>query len=172
MFPGLPCFVLLSLHTQYVALGKNRNIPLHVSTMLSHSKRRSAELPHRLIRYSCIFVARMSPALNGSSALQHFEHGNTVEIHKGMMFDFYPGLPGLWRQESGTFYPGLVTLSPIYSSYWQYSMSSVRSISVFLKNCSNTTFFFSSSPPLNACVKEIWKKEKLAVYWHVPVLYT
>ena len=89
-----------------------------------------------------------------------FEHGNTVEIHKGIRFDFYPGLPHI------------VTLSPIYSSYWQYSMSSVRSISVFLKNCSNTTFFFSSSPPLNACVKEIWKKEKLAVYWHVPVLYT
>ena len=163
MFPGLPRFVLLSLHTQYVALGKNRNIPLHVSTMLPRSEQHrtsSAELPHRLIRYSCIFVARMSPALNGSSALQHFEHGNMVKIHKGIRFDFYPGLPHI------------VALSPFYSSYWQYSMSRVRSSSVFLKNCSNTTFFFSSSPPLNACVKEIWKKEKLAVYWHVPVLYT
>ena len=26
----------------------------------------------------------MSPALNGSSALQHFEHGNVVEIHNGI----------------------------------------------------------------------------------------
>ena len=35
----------------------------------------------------------MSPALKGSSVLQYFEHGNTVEIHNGKMFDFYPGLP-------------------------------------------------------------------------------
>ena len=51
-------------------------------------------------------------------------------------------------------------------------MSSVRSISVFLKNCSDSMFFFSSIPPLNAWVKEIWKKEKLTVYGHVPALYT
>ena len=31
----------------------------------------------------------MSPALNGSTALQCFEHGNVVEIWNGMMFDFY-----------------------------------------------------------------------------------
>ena len=35
----------------------------------------------------------MSPALNGSSALQRFERGNAVEIHNGIMFDFYSGLP-------------------------------------------------------------------------------
>ena len=35
----------------------------------------------------------MSPAINGSSALQHFKCSNVIEIHKGMMFDFYPGLP-------------------------------------------------------------------------------
>ena len=35
----------------------------------------------------------MSPTLNGSSVLQCFEHGNTVKIHNGIMFDFYPGLP-------------------------------------------------------------------------------
>ena len=35
----------------------------------------------------------MSPTLNGSAALQHFEHDKTVEICNGMMFDFYPGLP-------------------------------------------------------------------------------
>ena len=37
----------------------------------------------------------MSPALNGSSALLLFERGNVVEIHNGIMFDFYPGLPHL-----------------------------------------------------------------------------
>ena len=34
----------------------------------------------------------MSPTLNGSIALQRFEHANTVEIRDGIMFDFYPGL--------------------------------------------------------------------------------
>ena len=38
---------------------------------------------------------RMSPALNGSSALEHFEHSNASEIRNGIMFDFYPGLPHL-----------------------------------------------------------------------------
>ena len=31
--------------------------------------------------------------LNGSSALQRFKHGNAIETHNGIMFDFYPGLP-------------------------------------------------------------------------------
>ena len=48
---------------------------------------------HRLIRYSCTFAARMRLTLNGSFALQRFERGNVVEIHNGIMFDFYLGLP-------------------------------------------------------------------------------
>ena len=35
----------------------------------------------------------MSPALNGSSALQHFKRSNAVEIRNGIMFDFYLGQP-------------------------------------------------------------------------------
>ena len=35
----------------------------------------------------------MSSALNGRSALQHFERSNAIEIYNGIMFDFYPGLP-------------------------------------------------------------------------------
>ena len=35
----------------------------------------------------------MSPALNGSSVLQCFEHSNATEIHNIIMFDFYPELP-------------------------------------------------------------------------------
>ena len=37
----------------------------------------------------------MSPALNESSALEHFKCGNVIEEHKEIMFDFYPGLPHL-----------------------------------------------------------------------------
>ena len=40
----------------------------------------------------------MSPILNGSFALERFERGNAIEIHNGMMFDFYPGLPQMWKQ--------------------------------------------------------------------------
>ena len=41
----------------------------------------------------------MSPALNGSSALQCFEHGTTVEIHvcNRIMFNFYLGLPHVFK---------------------------------------------------------------------------
>ena len=35
----------------------------------------------------------MSLTLNGSSVLECFECSNAIEIHNGMMFDFYPGLP-------------------------------------------------------------------------------
>ena len=35
----------------------------------------------------------MSPALNGSSTLEHFERSNASEIRNRIMFDFYPGLP-------------------------------------------------------------------------------
>ena len=35
----------------------------------------------------------MSSTLNRSSALQHFEHGNVVEIHNLIVFGFYLGLP-------------------------------------------------------------------------------
>ena len=35
----------------------------------------------------------MSPTLNGSTALQRFEHGNAVKVRNGIMFDFYLGLP-------------------------------------------------------------------------------
>ena len=48
---------------------------------------------HRHIKYSCTYAARMSPALNGSLALQRFKHGNAMKIHNGTMFDFYPALP-------------------------------------------------------------------------------
>ena len=35
----------------------------------------------------------MSPAHNGSTALQHFELGSVTAMCNGIMFDFYPGLP-------------------------------------------------------------------------------
>ena len=47
----------------------------------------------RFIRYSYIYEVRMSPALNGSSAIWRFERSNAIEIYDGITFDFYMGLP-------------------------------------------------------------------------------
>ena len=57
--------------------------------------RRSYAL-RRLFRYSCIYEARMSPTLNGSSAIRRFEHSDTIEIRDGITFDFYMGLPHVY----------------------------------------------------------------------------
>ena len=42
-----------------------------------------------------------------SSALQHFERGNAVEIRKGVMFNFYAGLPHVHLQCSIIFYQSI-----------------------------------------------------------------
>ena len=39
----------------------------------------------------------MSPVLNGSSMLEHFEHSDATEIRNGIMFDFYTGLPHIYH---------------------------------------------------------------------------
>ena len=49
--------------------------------------------------YSCIYEARMSPALDGSSAIWHFKHSNAIEICNGITFDFYTGLPHIARRQ-------------------------------------------------------------------------
>ena len=48
-----------------------------------------------------VYTVHMGPTPNRSSVLQGFERGNALEIHNGIMFDFYPGLPhmcvhGFW----------------------------------------------------------------------------
>ena len=41
----------------------------------------------------------MSPVLNGSSAIRHFEGSDAIEIRNGITFDFYTGLPHTSRNE-------------------------------------------------------------------------
>ena len=48
---------------------------------------------HGRIRYSCVYIACMSPTLSGSSALQHVKLGDALEIRNRIIFDFYSGLP-------------------------------------------------------------------------------
>ena len=45
-------------------------------------------------------TARMGPVLNGSSLLECFERSNAIEICNGT-FDFYPGLPHIWKMAVG-----------------------------------------------------------------------
>ena len=39
------------------------------------------------------YASRLSPALNGSSEIRHFERSGAIEIRDGIIFDFYTGLP-------------------------------------------------------------------------------
>ena len=59
---------------------------------------------HRLIKYYCIFTTCMSPTLNESFVLQHFERSNAIEMSNRIMFNFYPGLPHVsrtnWRSDT------------------------------------------------------------------------
>ena len=45
------------------------------------------------MRYSYIYEARMSPVLNGSSAIRRFEGNDAIEIRDGITFNLYTGLP-------------------------------------------------------------------------------
>ena len=52
----------------------------------------------KLINTYHVYTERMSPTLNESSALEHFECSNTIEIRNGIMFNFYPGLPDMYAK--------------------------------------------------------------------------
>ena len=58
-------------------------------------------MPGKVINTCHVYTVRMSPALNGSSTLEHFEHSNVSEIRNGIMFDFYPGLPHVFPMWKG-----------------------------------------------------------------------
>ena len=48
-----------------------------------------------------VYTARISPTLNGSSALEHLERSNVIN---GIMFNFYPGLPHEYVANTGLSY--------------------------------------------------------------------
>ena len=63
------------------------------ATALSFRLGRGSYALSGCIRYSCVYIARMSPTLSGSSALQRVKLGDALEIRNGIIFDFYSGLP-------------------------------------------------------------------------------
>ena len=48
---------------------------------------------YALCRYSCIYVAHMSPSLNRSSLIRRFEGSDAIKICNRITSDFYTGLP-------------------------------------------------------------------------------
>ena len=60
---------------------------------LSFRLGRSSYTLRRCIRYSCVYTARMSPTLSGSSALQRIKLSDALEIRNGIISDFYSRLP-------------------------------------------------------------------------------
>ena len=62
----------------------------------------------------------MSPVLNGSIALQRFKRGNTVEIHNGIMFDFYLGLSQMVKVGKNVFVAAstFVAIETVVSLHW------------------------------------------------------
>ena len=115
---GKDIHVYHSIHlTVYLVIvavpGRNRTLfhcvfrPHYRTGVQNFHYGRGSYVLRRRIRYSCTFTACMSSALNISSALQRIERGNAVEIHNGIMFDFYLGLPQLFY---GTWMKALVML--------------------------------------------------------------
>ena len=91
---------------------KSNIIPLRISTALPRSKRCNAGL---LLRVGLIhavqtcqvfisYIANVSPTHNGSAALQHLEHGTTIEIHNGIIINFYLGLPHTYILVKSTYF--------------------------------------------------------------------
>ena len=74
---------------------------------------------HRLVSYLRIYEARMSPALNGSSAIRRFERSDAIEIRNGITFDFYTGLSHIYtltlKDGGGTAY-----IHYYWMYYWMY----------------------------------------------------
>ena len=53
----------------------------------------SSNVMHNCVDSCHIYTAHLSPALNESSDIRHFERSDTIEIRNGIIFDFYTGLP-------------------------------------------------------------------------------
>ena len=69
----------------------------HVAAFKALWRKTSAKDGAHMCSEDVSLRSHMSPALNGSSALQCFECGNVVEICNGTMFDFYPRLPHIYH---------------------------------------------------------------------------
>ena len=72
------------------------HVPVYsMAEFMKHMWQSRVEIEHYSVAYfgklinTCqVYTARMSTALNGSSALQRFERSNAIEIRNGIMFDF------------------------------------------------------------------------------------
>ena len=79
---------------------------------------------HRLVSYSCIYEAHMSPTLKGSSAIQRFERSDAIEIRDGITFNFYTGLPHVQNPTYGTNCMNHANLGRAWMRWLRYTATS------------------------------------------------
>ena len=89
----------------------DRNHRVRRAVALSFHLGRGSYALRGCIRYSCVYIVRMSPTLSGSSALQCVKLSDVLEIRNGIIFNFYLGLPHialepgrLYRKKIGMFF--------------------------------------------------------------------
>ena len=58
----------------------------------------------------------MSPVLNGSSVIWHFERSNAIKIRDRIIFNFYMGLPHMYTLSSSSLSPSLLLPSSLRPS--------------------------------------------------------
>ena len=73
----------------------------------------------------------MGSTPNGSSALQHFERCNALEIRNRIMFDFYPGLPHIQVVSQKSAHPLLLVQFPVYGIGTKFTLMSTHPGSSF-----------------------------------------
>ena len=79
---------------------------------------------HRLVSYSCIYEAHMSPTLKGSSAIQRFERSDAIKIRDGITFNFYTGLPHVQNPTYGTNCMNHANLGRAWMRWLRYTATS------------------------------------------------
>ena len=107
------CYEVAKLWILYVAVPDRNQILFHRVFRAHHRVRRAIALSFRLgqssyalrgrIRYSCVYIALMSPTLSGSSALQQIEQWtacNSISMVQVSLRDTtYTGRLHTWRQQ-------------------------------------------------------------------------
>ena len=98
-----------------------------------------------------IYATHMSPAPNGSSAIQHFEHSNT--IWNGIKFNFCLGLPYMGNQNMQRSTHQKLNLFPNFDYHFKQLHINVPTFNKVYFTISSHTVL--TSPPLEISFKNI-----------------
>ena len=113
------------------------------------------------IRYSCIHIARLSPTLSGSLALQHVKLGDALEIHNRIIFDFYSGLPHIRNFCKQNF---TIVSTPLHSV--SAGSTFIHGNSGYLFQSTGTGIYATPTMHLNFHVAPLVVSYKLSPWWN------